>query len=133
MVTPTGLGRDVGNLIVAVISCERVSTTFTVPPISVVTQAYRPSGENAAARGRASTRTFAMTTPVGALMIDRLLLVSAVTYTVDPSGESATPSGSIPTIAVVRTLPVAASIADMVPASSFDAYRVLPSFATANC
>jgi hypothetical protein len=95
--------------------------TVSVPPISALTYALRPSGENATARGRASTSTLPTTAPVRASITETLLLVSAVTYTQRPSGLTAIPSGSIPTTDVESTRRVRRSMTVVVPASSFAA------------
>jgi hypothetical protein len=58
---------------------DATSTTLSVPLISLVTYARRPSGAKATARGRMSTRKFAATVSARVSMTETVLLVSAVT------------------------------------------------------
>src|SRR5512132_2633250 len=108
---PTGLAPAL-SLKVRNTRWRDVSTTDIVPPISVVMYARRPSGENAAPRGRGSTRKLATTLLVVVSITDTVLLVSAVTYTSRPDGLIATPSGSIPTRQVASTFPLATVVTE---------------------
>src|SRR5687767_6580428 len=77
--TPTGFGEGPGSCTVAMTAWVATLITETVPLISFVTYARRPSGANAAARGRTSTRKLATTVFVFVSITDTVLLVSAVT------------------------------------------------------
>src|SRR5512132_194757 len=76
--TPTGRAFA-GRAMAFITRCRSASTTDTVWPISAVTYARFPSGENAAARGLASTRKLATTLLDRVSITDTVLLVSAVT------------------------------------------------------
>ena len=102
-------------------------------PTSLVAKANRPSGENATARGRASTRNVVTTFSVRMSITEIVLLVSPVTYTHRPSGDTVTPSGSVPTTSEASTFPDAGSMIDALPASSFAATMRRPSGVIVNC